>query len=82
MLCYLFLIIPIKGRNTNTHSPVTFEGLIELILPEHHPKVVDGAGVELHPEHHVPGRVSVPLVVTLQLRSEEGGQRSRHELVH
>lgn len=46
----------------------TFEGLVQLALPEHHPEVVDGAGVELHPEHDVPGRVSVPLVVTLQLR--------------
>lgn len=54
-------------RNCETGA-VTFEGLIQLILPEHHPEVVDGAGVELHPEHHISGRASVPLVVTLQLR--------------
>lgn len=60
-----------RNCETKTQTPtgaVTFEGLIQLILPEHHPEVVDGAGVELHPEHHISGRVSVPLVVTLQLR--------------
>lgn len=46
----------------------TFEGLIQLALPEHHAEVVDGAGVELDPEHHVSGRVPEPLVVALQLR--------------
>lgn len=65
--------------NTNTHiyictvetptqRTVTFEGLVELALPENDAEVVDGAGVELHPEHHVSGRVPEPLVVTLQLR--------------
>lgn len=56
-------ICEMKRRGT-----VTFEGLVQLVLPEHHPEVMDGAGVELHPEHHVSGRVSVPLVVTLQLQ--------------
>ena len=46
---------------------VTVEGLVELALPENHAEVVDGARVELHPEHHVPGGAPVPLVVTLQL---------------
>lgn len=49
---------------------VTFEGLVQLTLPKHHAEVVDGAGVELHPEHHISGRASVSLVVTLQLRRE------------
>lgn len=43
----------------------TFEGLVQLALPEHHAEVVDGAGVELHPEHHISGRASVSFVVTL-----------------
>lgn len=46
---------------------VTTEGLVKLGLAENHAKVMDGAGVKLHPEHHVSGRVPVPLVVTLQL---------------
>lgn len=49
---------------------ITFEGLVQFALPEHHAKVVDGAGVELHPEHHVSGRASVSFVVTLQLRRD------------
>ena len=55
-------------ENTPTQRAVTFEGLIQLILPENNAEVMDGASVELHPEHHVSGRVPVPLVVTLQLR--------------
>lgn len=51
----------------------TFEGLIQLALPKNHPEVMDGARVELHPEHHVSGRVSEALVVALQLQGEEGG---------
>lgn len=50
---------------------LTFEGLIQLALPEHHSEVVDGAGVELHPEHHVSGWVPEPLVVALQLRHQK-----------
>lgn len=46
---------------------VTFERLIQFVLAKNHPKVVNGTGVELHPEHHISCRVSVPLVVTLQL---------------
>lgn len=47
---------------------VAFEGLIQLALPKHHAEVVDGAGVELDPEHHVSGWVPEPLVVALQLK--------------
>lgn len=47
---------------------VAFEGLIQLALPKHNAKVVDGAGVELDPEHHVSGRVPEALVVALQLK--------------
>lgn len=47
---------------------VDFEGLIQLALPKHHAEVVDGAGVELDPEHHVSGRVPEALVVALQLK--------------
>lgn len=53
----------------------TFEGLIKLRLPKNDPKVVDGTGVELDPEHHVSGRVPVSLMVTLQL------QRTEYELL-
>lgn len=54
---------------------VTFEGLVQLALPKHHAEVVDGAGVELHPEHHVSGQASVSFVVTLQLRRDVGSVR-------
>lgn len=54
--------------NVKTRATLTFEGLIQLALAEHHAEVVDGAGVELHPEHHVSGWVPEPLVVALQLR--------------
>lgn len=57
-----------KKDRTWKYRAVTFEGLIQLALPENDAKVVNGARVELHPEHHVSGRVSVPLVVTLQLQ--------------
>lgn len=50
---------------------VTSEGLVQLVLAKDDPEVVDGAGVELHPEHHVSGGVPVALVVTLQLQGEE-----------
>lgn len=56
-------------KNTPTQRAVTFEGLVQLVLPKYHSEVVDGASVKLHPEHHVSGGVSVPLVVTLQLQS-------------
>lgn len=49
---------------------ITFEGLVQLALPEHHAEIVDGAGVELHPEHHISGRASVSFVITLQLRRD------------
>lgn len=52
------------------HVMVTFKGLVQLALAEHHSEVMDGAGVELHPEHHVSGRASVSFVVTLQLRQD------------
>lgn len=51
-------------------NAITFESLVQFTLPEHHTKVVDGAGVELYPEHHVSGRASVAFVVTLQLRRD------------
>ncbi len=68
----------IHCKNTPTRRDVTFEGLIQLVLPKNHPKVVDGAGVELHPEDHISGWVSVPLVVALQLRRVRKGE-SGHE---
>lgn len=46
---------------------VTFEGVIQLALAEDHSQAVDGAGVELDPEDHVPTWPLEPLVVTLQL---------------
>lgn len=46
----------------------TFEGLIQLALPKNHAKVVDGAGVELDPEHHVSGWVPEALVIAFQLQ--------------
>ena len=55
----------------------TFEGLVELLLPEHDAQVVDGACVELNPEYHVAGRAAVPLVVALQL--EGGCKEEGHE---
>lgn len=49
----------------------TSEGLIQLALPKHHAKVVDGAGVELDPKHHVSGWVPEALVVAFQLQLKE-----------
>lgn len=63
-----------KNHRDETTNFQTFEGVIKLVLSENHAEVVDGAGVELHPEHHVPGGVSVPLVVTLQLREGKEGE--------
>lgn len=45
----------------------TFESLIQLAPPKHHPKVVDGACVKLDPEYYVSGRVPKALVVALEL---------------
>lgn len=64
-----------KQHQQHADRRITFECLVQLVLAEHDSKVVDGAGVELHPEHHVSGGVPVPLVVTFQLRRAGRGRR-------
>lgn len=54
---------------------LTFKGLVELALAEDDAQVVHGAGVELHPEYHVPGGAAETLVVALQLQGGGGGTR-------
>lgn len=58
-------------RTRGTARSPTFERLIELLFPEDDPQVVNSAGVELHPEYHVPTRAAVTLVVALELEGEE-----------
>lgn len=58
---------------------LTFERLVELVLPEHDPEVVNGAGVELHPEYHVAARAAVALVVALELWSEKKKKQQSEE---
>lgn len=58
---------------------LTFERLVELVLPEHDPEVVNGAGVELHPEYHVSARAAVALVVALELWSEKKNKKQSEE---
>lgn len=58
---------------------LTFERLVELVLPEHDPEVVNGAGVELHPEYHVAARAAVALVVALELWSEKKKKKQSEE---
>lgn len=59
----------------------TFKGLIQLALPKHHAKVVDGAGVELDPEHHVSGWVPEALVVALQLQINKEKHKKINEWI-
>lgn len=51
----------------------TFEGFIQVFLPKNNPQVMDGTGVELHPEDDITSRAPELLVITLQLYGE--GQR-------
>lgn len=47
---------------------LTFECLVELIFPEDNPQVMQGTGVKLHPEYHIPTRAAEALVVALELQ--------------
>lgn len=47
---------------------LTFECLVKLVFPEDNPQVVQGTGVKLHPEYHVPTRAAEALVVALELQ--------------
>lgn len=51
---------------------LTLESLVELVLAKDNPQVMQGAGVKLHPENHVPTRAAEALVVALELR--KGGE--------
>ena len=61
-----------------THSH-TFESLIQLILAEDHPQVMDGTGVELDPEHHISAGVPEALVIARQLEERRGGEGIEEE---
>lgn len=63
-----------------SENAVTSKGLVQLALAKNHAEVVDGARVELHPEYHVSGWVSVPLVVTLEL--QQTGSRRQTEVTN
>lgn len=59
--------------NTDHSFTITFERLVKLILPKDHAEVMQGAGVKLHPEHHISTRRSEALVIALELTG--GGER-------
>lgn len=54
----------------------TFERLIKLVFAKDDSQVVNCAGVELHPENHVPARAAIALVVAFELREESHRMRS------
>lgn len=49
----------------------TFGSLVKLIFPKDDAEVMKGAGVKLHPEHHVSTRGSVAFVIALELKGEK-----------
>jgi hypothetical protein len=58
----------------------TFEGIIKVLLPKDHPKVMNGTGVELHTKDDVSGWAPELLVVALQLegkKTKNGGSGPR-----
>lgn len=50
---------------------MTFESLVELILAKYNPQVVQGTGVKLHSENHIPTRTAEALVVALELQGDK-----------
>lgn len=68
----------------STQIKITFEGLVQLILPKNHPKIMNGTSMELHPEHNVSGWVSVSLVVTLELSLTDNREKmeKHHETLY
>lgn len=60
--------------NTDNTFIITFERLVKLIFPKDHAEVMQGAGVKLHPEHHISTRGSEALVIALELTGERGGK--------
>lgn len=62
--------------NTDNSFTITFERLVKLIFPKDHAEVMQGAGVKLHPEHHISTRGSEALVIALELTGG-GGEKKK-----